>query len=149
MSLFSSARRGREVVVFIAASGRIAAPDARLRVIKAKLVFRADCRASNAAAEFCGTKDLRQASREQVASFIKHIAEFAARDRGELLVKLNSFTQQAGTARNGASKRSVQRRKRAGKFPMEFSWRNSPSNLAQSLLFSVAWNLLLNRETVT
>jgi hypothetical protein len=50
------------------------------------------------AADFCGTKDLRQASREQVASFIKHIAEFAARDREELLVKLNSFTQQAGAA---------------------------------------------------
>jgi hypothetical protein len=42
------------------------------------------------AAEFCGTKDLRQASREQVASFIKHIAEFAARDKEELLVKLKS-----------------------------------------------------------
>ena len=50
------------------------------------------------AAEFCGTKDLRQASREQVASFIKHIAEFAARDREELLVKLNSFARQAGAA---------------------------------------------------
>ncbi len=47
------------------------------------------------AAEFCGAKDLRQASREQVASFIKHIAEFAARDREELLLKLNSFAQQA------------------------------------------------------
>jgi hypothetical protein len=50
------------------------------------------------AADFCGTKDLRQANREQVASFIKHIAEFAARDREELLVKLNSFAQQAGAA---------------------------------------------------
>ena len=50
------------------------------------------------AAEFCGTKDLRQASREQIASFIKHIAEFAARDREELLAKLNSFAQQAGAA---------------------------------------------------
>ena len=50
------------------------------------------------AAEFCGTKDLRQASREQVATFIKHIAEFAARDREGLLAKLNSFAQQAGAA---------------------------------------------------
>jgi len=50
------------------------------------------------AAEFCGTKDLRQARREQVASFIKHIAEFAARDKEELLAKLNSFAQQAGAA---------------------------------------------------
>jgi len=50
------------------------------------------------AAEFCGTEDLRQASREQIATFIKHIAEFAARDREELLVKLNSFAQRAGAA---------------------------------------------------
>jgi hypothetical protein len=50
------------------------------------------------AAEFCGTKDLRQASREQVASFIKHIAEFAARDNEKLLAKLDSFAQQAGAA---------------------------------------------------
>jgi hypothetical protein len=50
------------------------------------------------AAEFCSTKDLRQASREQVASFIKHIAEFAARDKEGLLAKLNSFAQQSGAA---------------------------------------------------
>jgi hypothetical protein len=50
------------------------------------------------AAEFCGTKDLREASREQVSSFIKHIAEFAVRDREGLLAKLNSFAQQAGAA---------------------------------------------------
>ena len=49
------------------------------------------------AAEFCGAKDLRQASREQVATFIKHIAEFAARDKEGLLAKLNRF-QQAGAA---------------------------------------------------
>jgi len=50
------------------------------------------------AAEFCGAKDLRQASRDQIASFIKHIAEFAARDKEGLLAKLNSFAQQAGAA---------------------------------------------------
>jgi len=50
------------------------------------------------AAEFCSTKNLRQASREQVATFIKHIAEFATRDREALLVKLSTFAQQAGAA---------------------------------------------------
>jgi len=50
------------------------------------------------AAEFCEIKDLRQAGREQVATFIKHIAEFAARDKEGLLAKLNSFAQQAGAA---------------------------------------------------
>jgi len=50
------------------------------------------------AADFCGTKDLRHASREQIASFICHLAEFAAKDREGLVTKLNNFTQQAGAA---------------------------------------------------
>jgi hypothetical protein len=45
------------------------------------------------AAEFCGTENLRQASREQVESFIKHLAESAAKDRDGLLCKLNSYSQ--------------------------------------------------------
>jgi hypothetical protein len=43
------------------------------------------------AAEFCGTRDLRQASREQIQSFITHIAEVAAKDHEGLLCKLNSY----------------------------------------------------------
>jgi len=43
------------------------------------------------AAEFCGIKDLRQASREQVQSFITHLAESAVHDREGLLCKLNSY----------------------------------------------------------
>jgi len=51
------------------------------------------------AAEFCGTKDLRQASREQVASFIGHLAELAAKNRDGLLSKLNGYAkQQEGAA---------------------------------------------------
>jgi hypothetical protein len=45
------------------------------------------------AAEFCGTENLRQASREHVESFIKHLAESAANDRDGLLCKLNSYAQ--------------------------------------------------------
>jgi hypothetical protein len=45
------------------------------------------------AAEFCGTESLRQATREQVESFIKHLAESAANDRDGLLCKLNSYAQ--------------------------------------------------------
>src|SRR5271169_3511359 len=50
------------------------------------------------AAEFCGTKDLRQANREQIQSFITHLAEVAGKDRDGLLCKLNSYGQkpQAG-----------------------------------------------------
>jgi hypothetical protein len=45
------------------------------------------------AAEFCGTKDLRQASREQIQSFITHLAESAAKDREALLCKLNGYAR--------------------------------------------------------
>ena len=44
------------------------------------------------AAEFCGTPVLRDASREQVESFIAHLAEWAERDRDGLLCKLNSYS---------------------------------------------------------
>jgi hypothetical protein len=43
------------------------------------------------AADFCGTQELREASRDLVESFITHLAEWAARDRAGLLCKLNSF----------------------------------------------------------
>ncbi len=43
------------------------------------------------AAEFCEVTELRQASREQVATFIKHMAEYAQGDRGALLCQLNSY----------------------------------------------------------
>ena len=52
------------------------------------------------AAEFCGTQDIRQASREQIQLFISHLAELATKDRGGLLCKLNSYAQkpEAGAA---------------------------------------------------
>jgi hypothetical protein len=52
------------------------------------------------AAEFCGTKDVRQASREQIQSFITRLAGLAAKDREGLLCKLNSYSQkpEAGAA---------------------------------------------------
>lgn len=43
------------------------------------------------AAEFCGVSELRQASREQIASFIKHLADYAQNDRENLLSQLNSY----------------------------------------------------------
>jgi hypothetical protein len=43
------------------------------------------------AADFCGTQELREASRDLVQSFITHLADWAARDRSGLLCKLNSF----------------------------------------------------------
>jgi hypothetical protein len=43
------------------------------------------------AADYCDVAELRQASREQVATFIKHLAEYAAQDREGLLCQLNSY----------------------------------------------------------
>jgi hypothetical protein len=43
------------------------------------------------AADFCGTQEVREASRELVESFVTHLADWAARDRSGLLCKLNSF----------------------------------------------------------
>ncbi len=50
------------------------------------------------AAEFCGVSELRQASREQIASFIKHLAEYAERDREGLLGQLNSYAPKPVTS---------------------------------------------------
>ena len=45
------------------------------------------------AADFCGTEELRGASRDLVESFITHLAEWAAKDHAGLVCKLNSYTQ--------------------------------------------------------
>jgi hypothetical protein len=43
------------------------------------------------AADYCDVAELRQASREQVAAFTKHLAEFAENDREALICQLNSY----------------------------------------------------------
>jgi len=45
------------------------------------------------AADFCGTQELREASRDLVESFIAHLAQSASRDRAALICKLNSYSQ--------------------------------------------------------
>ena len=45
------------------------------------------------AADFCGTQELREASRDLVESFFTHFAEWAAKDRAGLVCKLNSYAQ--------------------------------------------------------
>ena len=51
------------------------------------------------ATDYCGTQELRQASREQIESFINHLAEQATKDREALLCQLNGYGQkQAGAA---------------------------------------------------
>ena len=51
------------------------------------------------AVDFCGTKTLREASREQVENFVAHLADWAAKDRNALLCQLNSYARpEAGAA---------------------------------------------------
>jgi hypothetical protein len=45
------------------------------------------------AADFCGTPNLRDASREQIESFIANLRESAMRDRSSLVCKLNSYSK--------------------------------------------------------
>jgi hypothetical protein len=43
------------------------------------------------AVDFCGTKTLREASREQVENFVQQLADWADKDRNALICQLNSY----------------------------------------------------------
>jgi hypothetical protein len=43
------------------------------------------------AVDFCGTKALKDATREQVETFVQQLAEAATKDRGALVCQLNSY----------------------------------------------------------
>jgi hypothetical protein len=43
------------------------------------------------AVDTCGVKTLREATREQVETFVQHLAEWAEKDRNALLCQLNSY----------------------------------------------------------
>ena len=43
------------------------------------------------AIDFCGTKTLREATREQVENFVQHLADLAEKDRNALLCQLNGY----------------------------------------------------------
>jgi hypothetical protein len=51
------------------------------------------------AVDFCGAKSLREASREQIESFVVHLADWAEKDRNALLCQLNSYP----TSKEGAA----------------------------------------------
>jgi len=44
------------------------------------------------AVDFCGTKTLREASREQVENFVRQLADWADKDRNALVCQLNSYS---------------------------------------------------------
>ena len=43
------------------------------------------------AVDFCGVKELRQAGREKIESFVRQLADWAEKDRNALLCQLNSY----------------------------------------------------------
>src|SRR5207247_10742125 len=43
------------------------------------------------AVDFCGTKTLSEATREQVENLVAHLADWAEKDRNTLLCQLNSY----------------------------------------------------------
>jgi len=43
------------------------------------------------ATDFCGVKVLREATREQVETFVAHLADWAEKNRDALLCQLNSY----------------------------------------------------------
>jgi hypothetical protein len=45
------------------------------------------------AIDFCGTKTLKDAHREQVEKFVNHLADWATKDKNALLCQLNSYLQ--------------------------------------------------------
>jgi hypothetical protein len=51
------------------------------------------------AVDFCNTKTLRDATREQVENFVAHLADWAEKDRNALLCQLNSYRK----AKEGAA----------------------------------------------
>ena len=51
------------------------------------------------ATDFCGTKTLREATRDQVEAFVTHISDWAEKDRNAVLCQLNSYSRsEAGAA---------------------------------------------------
>ncbi len=66
------------------------------------------------AADFCGTQELRQASREQVADFVTHLAQYAQHDREGLLCRLNSYAPKPPAAPAVADASNMEQEKLQG-----------------------------------
>ncbi len=45
------------------------------------------------AVDYCGTKTLREATREQIENFVRELADWAEKDRNALLCQLNSYAR--------------------------------------------------------
>ncbi len=52
------------------------------------------------AADYCEVAELRQASREQISSFINHLAEYAQNDRARLICQLEGYSRKPVSSSN-------------------------------------------------
>jgi hypothetical protein len=74
------------------ANGNYGGPKVRDRLCQLIRQHRLDASlVKSYAVDFCGTKTLREASREQVENFVTHLADWAEKDRNALLCQLNSY----------------------------------------------------------
>ena len=60
------------------------------------------------AVDFCGTKTLRDASREQVENFVRSLADWAEKDRNALVCQLNSYSRPAFIDSNDLAETSLE-----------------------------------------
>lgn len=76
------------------ANGNYGGPKVRDRLCQIIRHHQLDPNLVNAyATDFCGTKTLREATREQVENLVKSLAEWAGKGRNALLCQLNSYAE--------------------------------------------------------
>jgi hypothetical protein len=74
------------------ANGNYGGPKVRDRLCQIIRQHKLDAELVKAyAVDFCGTKTLRDATREQVENFVQQLADWADKDRNALLCQLNSY----------------------------------------------------------
>jgi hypothetical protein len=72
--------------------GNYGGPKVRDRLCQLNRQYQLDANlVKSYAVDFCGTKTLREASREQVEGFVAYLADWAEKDRNALLCQLNSY----------------------------------------------------------
>jgi hypothetical protein len=78
-----------------AANGSYGGPKVRDRLCQIIRQYQLDASlVKSYATDFCGVKTLRDATREQVETFVAHLADWAEKDRNALLCQLNSYPAQ-------------------------------------------------------
>ena len=73
-------------------NGNSAGPKVRDRLCQIIRQHKLDAELVKAyAVDFCGTKMLRDATREQVENFVQQLADWAEKDRNAVICQLNSY----------------------------------------------------------